>query len=385
MHSMAVFLVLLHFTATLAAGEPATTTLKVTPATLTGSNRSITIQWSNLPSPSPLDYVAVYSPPSSGDLDYLGFLFLNGSASWATGAGSLTLPRLPNLRAPYQFRLFRWPPGERSRNPRLDQDGDPLPDARRRVAVSGEVSFEAAAAARPAQVHLAFADAPDEMRVVFVCGDTGARAVRYGPAGPREEWEDAATEARTYERRHMCGYPANDSVGWRHPGFVFDGVMKGLQPGRRYHYKVGSDSLGWSETYSFISRDIEANETIAFLFGDLGTYVPYNTYFRTPYESLSTVRWILRDLEVLGDKAAFISHIGDISYAKGYAWLWDHFFEQIEPIASRTPYHVCIGNHEYDWPSQPWKPSWAANIYNGKDGGGECGVPYSIKFRMPGK
>lgn len=231
---------LLHLTTTLAAGEPATTTtitLKVTPATLSKSNNSLTIQWSGLPSPSPLDYVAVYSPPSSGDLDYLGFLFLNGSASWATGTGSLTLPRLPDLRAPYQFRLFRWPPGEPSSNPRLDQDGDPLPDARRRLAVSGDVSFEESAAAVPAQVHLA-ADAPDEMRWCS-CRRRRARAVRYGAGRREEEWEEAAaTEARTYERRQMCGYPANDSVGWRHPGFVFDGIMKGLQPGRRYHYKV---------------------------------------------------------------------------------------------------------------------------------------------------
>ncbi|RLN13476.1 putative inactive purple acid phosphatase 2 [Panicum miliaceum] len=199
------------------------------------------------------------------------------------------------------------------------------------------------------------------MRVMFVCGDDGRRFVRYRPAGLREEqWEESPTVATTYERRHMCDYPANDSVGWRHPGFVFDGIMKGLQPGRRYLYKVGSDSGGWSETYSFISRDNEANETTAFLFGDLGTYVPYNTYFRTPDESLSTVKWILRDLEALGGKPA------------------------IEPIAAKTPYHVCIGSHEYDWPSQPWKPSWAANIYSGKDGGGECGIAYSIKFRMPG-
>ncbi|PUZ60029.1 hypothetical protein GQ55_4G090200 [Panicum hallii var. hallii] len=371
--------------ANLAAGEPtSTTTLTATPATLTKSYSAITLQWSNLASPSPLDYVAVYSPPSSGDLDYLGFLFLNASTSWATGTGSLTLPRLPDLRAPYHFRLFRWPPGELSKNPRVDQDGDPLPDASRRAAVSGNVAYEGSGA-RPAQLHLAFTDEADEMRVMFVCGDDGRRFVRYRPAGLREEqWEESPTVATTYERRHMCDYPANDSVGWRHPGFVFDGVMKGLQPGRRYLYKVGSDSGGWSETYSFISRDTEANETTAFLFGDLGTYVPYNTYFRTPYESLSTVKWILRDLEALGDKPAVVSHIGDISYAKGYAWLWDHFFEQIEPIAAKTPYHVCIGNHEYDWPSQPWKPSWAANIYNGKDGGGECGIAYSIKFRMPG-
>ncbi|KAM0900236.1 hypothetical protein ACQ4PT_020790 [Festuca glaucescens] len=259
---MVTFLLLLHIAVTIAAGDA--TTLTATPATITRSDQWITLRWSSLPSPTPLDYIAVYSPPSSADLDYLGFLFLNASASWATGAGTLVLPRLPDLRAPYQFRLFRSPPGEPSTNTRLDQDHDPLPDASHRGAVSGHVRAEGNGS-RPAQVHLAFADAPDEMRVLFVCDDAGNRAVRYGLLGRREEeWEEAPAEARTYERRQMCGYPANDIVGWRDPGFVFDAVMKGLQPGRRYFYKVGSDSGGWSEKYSFISRDIEANETIAF-------------------------------------------------------------------------------------------------------------------------
>ncbi|KAL6838214.1 hypothetical protein ACP4OV_031962 [Aristida adscensionis] len=281
----------------LAAGEP---TLSAAPSTLTKSVRSITIRWSNLTAPSPLDYVAVYSPPSSADLDFLGFLFLNASASWPTGASRLTLPRLPDLRAPYQFRLFRWPRGQPSRSARVDQDGGPLPDAARRATVSGEVAH-GGPGGRPAELHLAFADAADEMRVLFVCADAGGRSVRYGLAGRREEeWEEeAAAEARTYRRQQMCGHPANDTVGWRHPGFVFDAVMKGLQPGRKYSYKVGSDSGRWSETRSFISRHIEANETIAFLFGDMATSVPYNTYFRTPQESLSTVKWILRDLEAL--------------------------------------------------------------------------------------
>ncbi|KAL6647215.1 hypothetical protein ACP70R_014652 [Stipagrostis hirtigluma subsp. patula] len=369
------FLVL--FLAALAAGEAvAATTLTVTPEKLTNSDREIKIRWSGLPSPDALDYVAIYSPPSSRDIDFLGYLFLNGSASWRSGAGELSLPRLPNLRAPYQFRLFRWPAGEYSYH-HVDHDGNPLPHGKHRVAVSGEVSV--GDPARPEQVHLAFTDEVDEMRVMFVCGDGGKRVVRYGLEKEGKDWKEVGTEVRTYEQKHMCDTPANSSVGWRDPGFVFDGVMKGLEPGR----SVGSDMGGWSETYSFISRDNEANETIAFLFGDMGTYVPYNTYFRTQAESLSTVKWILEDIQALGDKPAVISHIGDISYARGYSWLWDHFFSQIEPIAASTPYHVCIGNHEYDWPLQPWKPWWASGIY-GTDGGGECGIPYSVKFRMPG-
>uniref|UniRef100_A0ACD5UP23 Uncharacterized protein n=1 Tax=Avena sativa TaxID=4498 RepID=A0ACD5UP23_AVESA len=366
----------------LAAGEAAATTLTATPAKLTQSDREITIRWSDLPDPDGLDHVAIYSPPSSRDRDFLGYIFLNGSASWHSGRGELALPRLPNLRAPYQFRLFRWPAKEYSYH-HVDHDGNPLPHGRHRVAVSGDVAFEGSAA-RPEQVHLAFADSVDEMRVMFVCADAGKRSVRYGLGKEEEQekgWTEVGTEVRTYEQKHMCDAPANDSVGWRDPGFVFDGLMKGLEPGRRYFYKVGSDLGGWSETYSFISRDNEANETIAFLLGDMGTYVPYNTYIRTQDESLSTVKWILRDIKALGDKPAFISHIGDISYARGYAWVWDHFFSQIEPIAASTPYHVCIGNHEYDWLSQPWKPSWSTY---GKDGGGECGIPYSVKFRMPG-
>ncbi|KAI3929681.1 hypothetical protein MKX01_025849, partial [Papaver californicum] len=73
-------------------------------------------------------------------------------------------------------------------------------------------------------------------------------------------------------------------------------------------------------------------------------------------------------IEDLGDKPSFISHIGDISYAR---------------VTVGVPYHVCIGNHEYEWPLQPWKPYWSKHIYV-KDRGGECGVPYNLKFSMHG-
>lgn len=220
------------------------------------------------------------------------------------------------------------------------------------------------------------------MRVMFVSGDGKESVVRYG-SGPDRMNMVVETRVGRYEREDMCDSPANHSVGWRDPGFIHDGVMMNLKPGKRYFYKVGSDTGGWSNTFSFVSPDQDSGETIAFLYGDMGTATPYNTFVRTQDESISTINWIARDIESLGDKPAMISHIGDISYARGYSWLWDHFFNQIEPVASKVPYHVCIGNHEYDWPLQPWKPDWAMYIY-AKDGGGECGIPYSLKFNMPG-
>ncbi|KAL1551117.1 prolyl aminopeptidase [Salvia divinorum] len=220
------------------------------------------------------------------------------------------------------------------------------------------------------------------MRIMFVTHDGKESFVKYGLARNKLE-RVAGTQVARYEREDMCDSPANDSVGWRDPGFIHDGVMLGLKDGKRYYYQVGSDSSGWSTTYTFVSPAKDSSETIAFLFGDMGTATPYSTYARIQEESISTVKWISRDLEAIGDKPSLISHIGDISYARGYSWLWDNFFYQIQPVASKVPYMVCIGNHEYDWPLQPWKPDWSSMVYD-KDGGGECGVPYSLRFHMPG-
>lgn len=75
-----------------------------------------------------------------------------------------------------------------------------------------------------------------------------------------------------------------------------------------------------------------------------------------------------------------VVHIGDISYARGHAYEWDQFFKEIEPISTRVPYMTGIGNHEYDYIGQPFKPSWSS--YS-TDSGGECGVPYMARFAMP--
>ncbi|KAL9225888.1 hypothetical protein vseg_001764 [Gypsophila vaccaria] len=353
-----------------------TPTISVSPATLNRSGDTVTVTWANVTNPSPLDWLGIYSPPTSPNHHFIGYIFLSLSPTWETGSGSHAFP-LVNLRGAYQFRIFRWPESEKNTT-KKDHDGNPIPGTKRLLAKSREVGFRNPSG--PEQAHLGFTEKEDEMRVVFVAGDGGPREVRYGE-GEGEMWSVGECRVERYVREDMCDGPANSTVGWRDPGFVFDALMTGLKKGTRYYYKVGSDSGGWSPTYSFVSRNEDSDETVAYMFGDMGTATPYKTYIRTQDESISTLKWILRDIEALGDKPAFISHIGDISYARGYSWIWDNFFNQIEPVASKVAYHVCIGNHEYDWPLQPWKPEWAAY---GKDGGGECGVPYSLRFKMPG-
>ena len=98
-----------------------------------------------------------------------------------------------------------------------------------------------------------------------------------------------------------------------------------------------------------------------------------------------------KDIE--NDDFDAILHIGDIACrilsnimfnfsidAEGFSWRWDQFFEQIQPIATRVPYMVGIGNHEYDHEDQPFNPSFMHFV---PDSGGECGVPYLKRFSMP--
>ncbi|CAN8266639.1 unnamed protein product [Cochlearia groenlandica] len=357
-----------------------TVTISISPQTLNRSGDTVVIKWSGIDSPSDLDWVGIYSPPESRHDHFIGYKFLSDSPNWVSGSGSISLP-LTNLRSDYTFRIFRWTQSEI--NPKHnDHDHNPLPGTRHLLAESNRLTFRLSLN-RPEQIHLAYTDKLDEMRVMFVSGDGEERFARYGVV--KERLDDiAVARGFRYEREHMCHAPANSTVGWRDPGWTFDAVMNNLKAGLKYYYQVGSDSKGWSEIHSFVSRDENSEETVAFLFGDMGCSTPYRTFIRGEDESLLTVKWILRDIQALGDdKAAVVSHIGDISYAKGYSWIWDEFFAQVEPIASKIPYHVCIGNHEYDWPMQPWKPDWASYVY-GKDSGGECGVPYSVKFNMPG-
>ncbi|PHT48017.1 putative inactive purple acid phosphatase 2 [Capsicum baccatum] len=350
--------------------------ISVTPKTLSKSGDFVTIQWSGIQSPSKLDWLGIYSSPSSNHDNFIGYIFLSSAPEWESGSGSISIP-LVNLRSGYQFRIFRWTESEVV--PELvDHDHNPLPQTKHLLAESEEIGFEPGRG--PEQVHLALTGREDEMRVMFVTPDRKESYVRYGLTR-NGLGRVVKTRVVRYEREDMCDAPANSSIGWRDPGYIHDGIMLNLKKVKKYYYQVGSDSGGWSTIFSFVSHNGDSGETFAFLFGDMGTATPYLTFLRTQEESTSTIKWISRDIEALGNKPALISHIGDISYARGYSWLWDHFFSQIEPVASRVPYHVCIGNHEYDWPLQPWKPDWSSY---GTDGGGECGVPYSYKFHMPG-
>jgi hypothetical protein len=71
---------------------------------------------------------------------------------------------------------------------------------------------------------------------------------------------------------------------------------------------------------------------------------------------------------------SFVLHFGDLSYGCGVTLVWDAWHALIEPLSSRLPYLVSMGNHEY---------VWSGSYYPGGDSGGECGVPTERRFRAP--
>nr|GMD18300.1 probable inactive purple acid phosphatase 2 [Ipomoea batatas] len=345
--------------------------ISVSPKTLLRSRDPVAIWWSGVSSPSKLDWVGIYSPANSSHDDFIGYVFLSSSPGWENGSGFISIP-LINLRSSYRFRIFRWNESEVDVT-RVDKDHNPLPGTEHLLVESEEIEFKPGRG--PEQVHLALTGRAGEMRVMFVTSHGEESFVRYGLARTRKGLDQVAgTRVERYEKENMCGAPANQSVGWRDPGYIHDGVMINLENKQRYFYQVGSNHEGWSNIYSFVSPDSNSNETIAFLLGDMGTFTPYTTFQRTQAESKSTIKWISRDLRAIGDRPAIISHVGDISYARGYAWLWDTFFTQIEPIASAAPYHVCVGNHEFNMPGNSSEPTGTAapatrNLYYSFDMG----------------
>nr|GEW97814.1 probable inactive purple acid phosphatase 2 [Tanacetum cinerariifolium] len=181
----------------------------------------------------------------------------------------------------------------------MDHDHNPLPQPKHLLAESEEIKLGSGHGSD--QVHLALTGRVGEMRVMFVSGDGRERFVRYGLDSGRMGRVVGSRVGR-YDREDMCDAPANSSLGWRDPGFIHDGIMVDLEPGKRYFYEVGSDADGWSKTFTFVSPDDNSGETIAFLYGDMGTTTPYHTHIRTQDESISTIKWIARDIEALGSK-----------------------------------------------------------------------------------
>jgi hypothetical protein len=243
-------------------------------------------------------------------------------------------------------------------------------------------------AVKCSQFHLATTHINGQMLVQYTTSDDQKDnhivQVDTSPDFSNSRFFQANDTKRTYSIADMYEKPATDPKFFFDPGRFREGLLTGLQPSLRYHYRIVNDQKKvLSKSFSFISAPYVGSPdsyTDLYIFGDLGVALPFFTTVQQQTPSAKTTTSIETQLAQNPNKHASLLLIGDLSYARGYSWLWEYFFRQIEPISSQIPFHVSIGNHEYDYLKQPWKPDWSDFK---TDSGGEGGVPVFRRFTMP--
>ncbi|XP_065181064.1 uncharacterized protein LOC135811750 [Sycon ciliatum] len=261
---------------------------------------------------------------------------------------------------------------------------------------------------QPTQGRVSETGIPGEMSIMWVAQAVKPSLVEYRRVTSEESEHiiTASGTSHTYTASDMCNHPANitGSLLFRHPGYIHRVVLRNLAANTEYEYRFGAGTTGivsaaaeeetitWSPLYQFTTPpDVGSNQAISFfVFGDLGEQRgPTGT--PSANRSYTTISRIEDDLFKSPQQFHFVLHVGDISYAEGRGYKWEQFGDLIQSVATRIPYYVGIGNHDYDHvaggtrdpsgaPDQGYHPSWG--VY-GDDSGGECAAPIVSRFSMP--
>ncbi len=245
----------------------------------------------------------------------------------------------------------------------------------------------------PTSIHLALGNETSRMTIQFTTGDVADTVPIARIKDNDQGWHTTVTGTTdTYTSQDMCQSPGNltQAGNFYPPGMLHTITLENLKPNTEYRYQVGllhtDKVLIWSEEFIFRTAPNEEDNSplVYVVYGDQGC--PYHGW-KGGQEWIETM--LHRETNLTS-----VHHFGDISYARGAAHVWDSWFDMVQPLTSRVPLMVAIGNHEYDHtdggglgkdPSgvetpHGFMPSWG-NF--GEDSGGECGVPTAKRFQMP--
>lgn len=181
-----------------------------------------------------------------------------------------------------------------------------------------------AADSPPEQVHLSIPHRDGDgdstyFGVSWVTLDSNASVVLYG-TDPSDLNIKAVGTIDTYTQ-----------AGW--VGTIHRAKMTDLKHSETYFYRVGDGNEKWSDVLSFKT------------FAEGGQDLTYAVIADMDFEQNDTVMQLNNLVDSDGIQA--VIHSGDISYADGYEPHWDVFLNHVQPIASKIPYMVTPGNHEF--------------------------------------
>jgi hypothetical protein len=193
------------------------------------------------------------------------------------------------------------------------------------------------------------------MTIQFVSGQ-GTPIVSYALASNPSKWihERVSGTSHTYTNTDMCMAPANETAPgkFQAPGLLHTVSLTELLPNTKYVYKAGvqhGQGVTWSDMASFTTAPLY-NDTSIYPF----SYLVYADQ-GCPLDGWGqgaafTAALVAHEVEV-SSAVRMVHHFGDLSYAQGAAHQWDAWHAMVEPIAKAVPYHIGVGNHEYDYTS----------------------------------
>lgn len=331
-----------------------------------GGSVTLTVSYQNW-DPTPDDFITVSCGPTQGLDDFLDSVALLDAA--AQVPVQITFTNLVYMRCDYQFvyvGVTYYPNVNYTALGFLTVPSVDHPDA-------------------PKQGHLAYLNDPTTMMVQYVSGAASpAPSVRLGPSAQQLTTVFHGT-SKTYTNADLCHDPANSTAQqwFRNPGFMHSVLLTGLVPDAVYYYQYGNDAAGWSPLFSFRAAPKTARGVRFVAYGDQDIVEP----------SVNTSRFV--SMEATQRGLDFVVHFGDLGYALGNAWRWDAWGSLVADGASRVPYMVSVGNHEFDYsggqehdPSHThsdtdgsFAPDWWNNGPTASRG--ECGVPVYYRFAAP--
>jgi hypothetical protein len=344
----------------------------------------LTVKWSGIPPTSDpsTDWVSLWWAPLAAT--YIQFV----NITQAVGSGSATFS-VVNGRHPFVFRYYR--------------DDTVLAESN---LVYPEASY-------PLQLRLSLVgDSQTQMRVSWTSNNSNPGIIQYGLAPDKLTLSAPSTTATiTHDemntilglppipplnapfanissRQLRCGYVCyRDNTTlllWVDPGIFHNAIVADLQPSTKYYYRVGEEGGLMSDVYYFYSRSPPGSaETVTLLYladGGIGGNGNQSAGFaggaanNDPPQNGADAVWksVIADSTNAGDDLVLFN--GDISYARGWSWTWEVFFQMTSPFLRHIPSIISFGNHEMDYGKNGF------SLGRGPDSGGEAGIAASRRF-----
>ncbi len=122
--------------------------------------------------------------------------------------------------------------------------------------------------------------------------------------------------------------------------FIYSAQLEKLSPSGTWYYKCGSDETGWSQVYSFktAAKPGKSGKIVTGILGDT-----QNNEFN---EQFGKTAEVVRQMSAF--KPDLILHMGDIVNNGSINADWKKFLQVIQPISTRAPLMVTLGNHDID-------------------------------------